>query len=222
MAGGAGADPGAVAPAPRKKVPRELQAILEAQESLQATPRKSHKPSFAATPQRRRGGGRKPAPAAPAPAEPKPKTPRPPPRRRGAGASGGGPEPEPVGAGGSGGEASGASARDDGGSSGDEDGSGDELPALLCRRDFPEGDLRSSWLFAAVVHFCNVFRDPLNLPGGVGADKLEASLLSPAEHPVFVARLHLRLLHRDARRVIEDSEMVVWEDRVRRLWGSMW
>ena len=226
MAGDAGEDPEAAAPAPRKKIPRELRAILDAQAApQQPAPRKSHKPSFASTPLRKRAKSTAASPR-PQAAEAKAQVSRAPPKRRSASRA------QSVGGGTDHGN---ARERSDGGSTsgGDEDGpsvpaasdtsdSDHDLPTLLCRRDIQEGELRSSWQFASVVHFCNVFREALNLPKGTGADKLEAALLRPEENPVFVARLHLRLLHRNAHRVIEDSEMVVWEDRVRRLWGSTW
>ena len=59
--------------------------------------------------------------------------------------------------------------------------------------DDPVHELRTDWRFAAVIQFCRVFNAALKLRP-FPADQLQAALLQPQEHSVFLQELVYRLL----------------------------
>jgi len=83
--------------------------------------------------------------------------------------------------------------------------------------------LRSSWKFPAVVHFCRVFEGELCLRQ-FSSDKLEASLLNPGDHSVFLSELISRLLY-PARKKNDQNRRTwpTWEtnlcDKVKAQWS---
>lgn len=70
---------------------------------------------------------------------------------------------------------------------------------------------RHDWRFAAFVHFCRLFADALHLIT-FSADRLEAAIVEPAEHPVFLTQLLTSLLNAKA-----EWQHALWY-KLRRQW----
>ncbi len=70
---------------------------------------------------------------------------------------------------------------------------------------------RHDWRFAAFIHFCRLFADALHLIT-FSADRLEAAIVEPAEHPVFLTQLLTSLLNAKA-----EWQHALWY-KLRRQW----
>lgn len=82
--------------------------------------------------------------------------------------------------------------------------------------------LRSSWELASIAQFCRLFARPLTLRA-FSADHLEAALLNPDEHNMFLGELLYKLLQRDiVRQPYTEREAFVWEDLLRRKLDAQW
>ena len=96
----------------------------------------------------------------------------------------------------------------------------EERPAL----DDPVHLLRTDWRFAAVIQFCRVFSAALKLRP-FPADQLQAALLQPQEHSVFLQELVYRLLKNDNQPFSLHGASAAWEDllqsRLDRSWHSL-
>lgn len=66
-----------------------------------------------------------------------------------------------------------------------------------------------------------MFADPLKLRP-FSTDKLEAALLYPDEHSMFLAELLYKLLRRDTREPYTEREAFVWEDLLKRKLDAQW
>ena len=70
---------------------------------------------------------------------------------------------------------------------------------------------RHDWRFAAFIHFCRLFADALHLIT-FSADRLEAAIVEPAEHPLFLTQLLTSLLNAKA-----EWQHALWY-KLRRQW----
>ncbi len=83
--------------------------------------------------------------------------------------------------------------------------------------------LRDSWELAAISQFCRIFSETLKIRP-FSTDKLEAAILEPDEHGVFLSSL-LYLLLRPAKETREpyiERESVVWEELLKRKLDAQW
>ena len=83
--------------------------------------------------------------------------------------------------------------------------------------------LRESWELAAISQFCRIFSETLKIRP-FSTDKLEAAILEPDEHGVFLSSL-LYLLLRPAKETREpyiERESVVWEELLKRKLDAQW
>jgi hypothetical protein len=88
----------------------------------------------------------------------------------------------------------------------------------------PEDDLlrvRSSWEFAAIVQFCRLFREVLRVKP-FSADNLEAAILNPDSHRVFLNELLYKLLKKGHSQRAEDKELDLWEELLHRKLSKQW
>ncbi|CAL8467238.1 g6774 [Coccomyxa elongata] len=81
--------------------------------------------------------------------------------------------------------------------------------------------LRSSWELASAIQFCRLFGGCLKLKP-FSTEKLEAALLEPDDHSMFLAELLYKLLRRDTREPYTEREAFVWEDLLKRKLDAQW
>lgn len=74
---------------------------------------------------------------------------------------------------------------------------GAEVPEAVRNSDLP-ALLRACWEGAAFLQFCRLFAAPLKLRA-FSAEQLEAALLCPDDHTMFLGELLFKLLRRDTR-----------------------
>lgn len=81
--------------------------------------------------------------------------------------------------------------------------------------------LRSSWELASAIQFCRLFGGCLKIKP-FSTEKLEAALLEPDDHSMFLAELLYKLLRRDTREPYTEREAFVWEDLLKRKLDAQW
>ena len=81
--------------------------------------------------------------------------------------------------------------------------------------------LRKSWQFASVVQFCRIFAEGLKLRA-FSADYLEASLVNPEGHRMFLSELMFKLLRSNAALPYTEKDSEIWEDLLRQKMNSRW
>ena len=108
---------------------------------------------------------------------------------------------------------------------GDDEGPTEELNQLQDvvgpRAPDPVADLRANWRFGSVVQFVRLFSAPLKLRS-FSADFLEAALLDPESHRLFLAELLFKLLRPDARQPFAERDADIWEDLLAKRLKSHW
>jgi hypothetical protein len=95
-----------------------------------------------------------------------------------------------------------------------EDGASDQNGAAL-------EVLRSSWEFAAILSFARIFAAPLSLRPFSG-DLLEAALLNPDDHNMFLSELLFKLLRKDTREPYTEREAYSYEEMLRKKLEARW
>lgn len=81
--------------------------------------------------------------------------------------------------------------------------------------------LRNSWELASAIQFCRLFGGCLKVKP-FSTEKLEAALLEPDDHSMFLAELLYKLLRRDTREPYTEREAFVWEDLLKRKLDAQW
>lgn len=81
--------------------------------------------------------------------------------------------------------------------------------------------LRSSWELASCVQFCRMFSPTLRLKV-FSADNLEAALLSPNEHRVFLSDLFFKLLRPDPNQPPKEFEAELWNEKLEHKVNAQW
>lgn len=81
--------------------------------------------------------------------------------------------------------------------------------------------LRSDWKFAAIVQFCRMFASTLRFKS-FAADTLEAALLNPDNHRMFLSELVFKLLRADASQPYTEKDSEGWESLLYRKVSARW
>ena len=81
--------------------------------------------------------------------------------------------------------------------------------------------LRSDWKFAAIVQFCRMFASTLRFKS-FAADTLEAALLNPDNHRMFLSELVFKLLRADALQPYTEKDSEGWESLLYRKASARW
>ena len=97
---------------------------------------------------------------------------------------------------------------------------GAEVPEAVRNSDLP-ALLRACWEGAAFLQFCRLFAAPLKLRA-FSAEQLEAALLCPDDHTMFLGELLFKLLRRDTREPYTEKDAYAWEDLLRRKLDAQW